>query len=237
MGYRHYPLPERRMTAGREFEDEIEFDICPHIRDEDIIAALEQHDDPDRPTTMSIREARTILADIQSYAERYLGAFVDRCRAGEGEILYDGSVMVFAFETEPPYDDHPEEIPFKSAIEDSLYKIRIHEADRKTVIKEIHRIVADRYVEVTWGDRDPYVVNSPRLWRYGQDYFKQQLLILIGADLTAAEAVDYLMVEKYGSTQARWAESRGVKRQTVSDRVNNAREKLEDLDHPWRRIL
>lgn len=55
---------------------------------------------------------------------------------------------------------------------------------------------------------------------------REEFGALLGAGLTAAEALDYWACDIAGQSQTDWAGSRGVGKQTVNDRVTDARDAL-----------
>jgi len=64
----------------------------------------------------------------------------------------------------------------------------------------------------------------------GMEWAAEELVELIIAGLSPAEAVDYWATEGRNYTQAEWAEIRSTSRQNVNKNVAKAEEKLEAND-------
>lgn len=62
----------------------------------------------------------------------------------------------------------------------------------------------------------------------GEFILVSELLELLEMGATCRQALDYLVVEKTDTTQSRWAEKRGVTRQTVNGGVQQVKELIED---------
>jgi len=64
----------------------------------------------------------------------------------------------------------------------------------------------------------------------GREVARAELAIIINTTTSAAETLDYWQTEfdHFGWNQKRWADIRGVSRQTVNDRVRGATKSLEE---------
>lgn len=130
----------------------------PHISAADIKAAIEQHDDPDHPDSLTIETIRATLDDIQRSIEDHYGEWVDLMNDGSVELIYeDAEVVVLG--------DHS-----GHAWQEELDAAGVEDDILCAVIKSAHMKAAAELADYSWEVVDPIVISKPKGWQMAEQH-------------------------------------------------------------------
>ena len=130
----------------------------PHISAADIKAAIEQHDDPDHPDSLTIETVRATLDDIQRSIEDHYGEWIDLMNDGSVELVYeDVEVVVLG--------DHS-----GHAWQEELDAAGVEDDILCAVIKSAHMEAAAELGDYSWEVADPIVISKPKGWQMAEQH-------------------------------------------------------------------
>lgn len=214
---------------GDEFEDADEDepevacdggeDVTAHIADEDIEAAIEANDDPEHPDAWTVEEVRDALAAIQTDHVDYLQEFFD----AHTLVHADEELYVFADDSGQVISDslHAANVDPKSDDASILHSI----------VSQVYHETADRVTDRSWPTAVPIAIGragpEAALSREEETLSDDAVVrSLVAHGLSAAEALDYYLVEVRDLPMVQVATERGTTHQAVSKNVRQARDKL-----------
>lgn len=183
------------------------------VTDDEIVAAIEQHDDPDHPEATTVSEARDHLNKIQESFEDYWSEHLDAIDEDHVSIVYeDDEAVVLADHTGHGWNEERFELDLRNSIVGD-------------VLNSVHHKAAERLCDYSWSASDPFVVAKPDGWRLGEFHVERRVAqIATSTEVSEAAAMDYWSVEIKGRSQSQWARMVGKSQQTVSENI----QKVED---------
>jgi len=198
---------------GDEDDDEPEVvtdggrDTTVHVSDEDIEAAIKQHDDPDHPDATTVAEVREVLAELHARVTDTWDEFEDL-------IDDDGPVRIVA-ETDAVIvlgdgDGH--------LLGDDLNMMDVDDDILRRVVSTVMHAVAKQHCGYDWSASSPFVVAKPPAWTAGSTHTIREIARharSLEGGRTAA-ALDQLAVEEMGYPQSVWARLTGRNPSSVS---------------------
>lgn len=212
--------------ADDEDEDEDEPEIAcdggeddsSHIADDEILDAIDQHDDPDHPDGLDVPEVRTYLARIQRDIEGYWSEHMDAVEDGAVEVVADdGTVVVLADHTGHGWGEEFDALD----IDDDI---------AKRVIKSIHHTAARRHTDYSWSTSDPLVVRKPDGADNGQRYVEAVINGFMREGLSPGQAWSVYGVHVAGHSRNAWASMCGYSdHSAISEPLRKAEEKAGHL--------
>lgn len=190
-------------------------DDSSHVGDDEILDAIERHDDPEDPGALDVPEVRTHLARIQRDLEAYWSEHMDAVEDGHVEVVADdGDVVVLADHTGHGWGEEFDALDIEGVV-----------AHR--VIKTIHHTVARRHTDYSWSTAAPMVVQKPEGARTGERYVQAVINSLMRRGLSPGQAWAYYGVEIRGHSRNSWAKMCGYSdHSAVSEPLRKAKSKL-----------
>lgn len=184
-------------------------DTTAQFTDDEIVEAIEEHDDPDHLEATTVAEARTLLAQLQSSFEDYWDNHLDAIDDDHMSVVYeDRDVLVLADHTGHGWTEERDALDLPDDVAGQ-------------VLKSIHHKAAGRLCEYSWTASDPFVVAKPDSWQRGEQHVERRVGQLArAADVTEAQAMDYYQVKIRGWTQSGWARLVGKKQPSVSEAIS-----------------
>jgi len=187
-------------------------DNSDQFRDEEIVEAIEQHDDPDHPDATTVADARTHLAEIQQSLEDYWMEHLDSIDDDHMSVVYEGSeLLVLADHTGHGWNE-------------KLDAAAVHDKRTRAVLETVHHSAAERLCDYSWEVASPFVMSKPDDWQTGELHVERRVgQLATAADASEAAAMDYWSVEIKGRSQSQWARMVGKSQQTVSENIQKVR--------------
>lgn len=192
------------------------------ITDADIQAAIDQHDDPDHPDSLTTGDVRELLDVVEHDVHAAWGEWTTQIERGEARVIADTQdAIVLSTGQRKTYDDALE------AIADDYTDVEYDDIAASVVNAAIHN-AARRLTDYDWGVAYPLVVAKPDGSRDGEAYVTAVVNALLREGLTPGQAWAYYGTELVGETQSRWADRTGRNQSTISRAAKEARQQL-----PW----
>lgn len=190
-------------------------DTTEHFSDDEIVAAIEQHDDRDHPEATTVDEVRTSLAEIQRSFEHFWSEHLDSIDEAAESIVYeDDEVLVLADHTGHGWNEEKEAAKLSNPV-------------LGDILKSVHHKAAERRCDYSWQASDPFVISKRANWQLGELHVERRVAQLAtAADASEAAAMDYWSVEIKGRSQSQWARMVGKSQQTVSENIRKVKDGL-----------
>lgn len=190
-------------------------DDSSHVGDDEILDAIERHDDPDNPDALDVPEVRTHLARIQRDLEACWAEHMDAVEDGHAEVVADdGDVIVLADHTGHGWGEEFDALDIEDVV-------------AQRVIKTIHHAVARRHTDHSWSTVSPIVVQKPDGARTGERYVQAVTNSLLRRGLSPGQAWAFYGVEIRGHSRNKWAGLCGYNdHSAVSEPLRKAKRKL-----------
>jgi len=192
-----------------------------HITNNDIEAAIEQHDDPDHDDALTVHAARAIIDAIQQSIEDYYSGWLDMVDEETVEIVReDKEAIVFADHSGHAWNEELD----AAGVEDDVHR---------TVIRSAHHKAASELTEYSWSASDPFVVEKSSDWQRAEQHVRRTIATLARESGSVARGVDRWATERQDMTLKEWGdEQTGTDRphQTISKNARRGREEAEVSD-------
>ncbi|MCF2165427.1 hypothetical protein [Halobacterium salinarum] len=180
------------------------------ITDADIEAAIEQHDDPDHPGSLTISEVRALLDIVQRDAEENWDNLLHSIEEDNASVVADtGDVIVLETGEHQLYDIA------LSRVASDLTDIEYDDIAASVVNAAMHN-AAKRLSDYEWGAAYPYVIAKPEGVRDGEEYAWTMLAQRVREHGSVAAAVDTTATGDRGYTQSAWADATGRNQSSIS---------------------
>gem|GEM_PF-6185476 len=190
------------------------------ITDADIEAAIQTHDDPDRPDALTVTDVRGLLDTLQQQIERDWGHWMDLIERDVVRVVEDtGGVLVLAVR-DSPYED----ILDKSH---GSLPVTWDGVASQVVSATVHN-AAERLSDRSWPGDYPLVVRKPAVADAGETYVIALINSLLRRGLSPGQAWAYYGVEICGHSRNEWASRCGYSdHSAVSEPLRKAERKLD----------
>lgn len=176
--------------------------------DDEIEAAISQHDTPSHPDATTVDDARHLLNQIQASFEAYWSEHLDAIDDDHLRVVHeDSDVLVLADHTGHGWTEELD----AAGVDDDV---------TRAALKSIHHKTACRLCDYSWQASSPFVLAKPDGWSQGEHHVERRVAQLArAADVSTAAALDYWMVEIKGWKQSAWATRAGRGQSTVSESI------------------
>lgn len=187
--------------------------MTTHITDDDIEAAIEQHDD-----ALTVEAARALLNDIQQSIEDYYSEWLNMVDEETVEIVHeDKQVIVLADHSGHAWTEELD----SAGVDDDIHRM---------VIKSAHHKAASQLTDYSWSASDPFVFAKCQKWQIAEQHVRRTIAKLARESGSVARGVDRWAVERQDMRLKQWGdEHTGTDRphQTVSKNARRGREEAE----------
>lgn len=194
------------VTDGGETDAEDSHDTRDIVSDDDIQAAINQHDDPEHPDALSVVDVHDVLGQINAGFIDLWSAHEDSIDEGVLEVVTETrDVLVLADETGQFWNEE-----FRHLDVDDEFGIL------RRVVLGLHHTAARRRCDRSWSVADPVVISKPDAMRAGEEHVLREIARRTKEVGSVARAVDQLATEVHDWSKSRWADQTGRNRSTVT---------------------
>lgn len=197
--------------------------LTAELSDDQIEAAIAQHDDPQHSESWTVPEVRDVLTALAESAHEVYGEWIDNIERGDATIVAqtDDLLVLDAGERNPLHDEldviGEREIV---TMDDDSREILSH------IITHLMHEIAGQHSDRSWPATYPWVIPMPTSATDAEYLVQATVNSLISRGLTATEAWAYYGVEIRGESQSSWGRRQDRNQQQISKALKQARQKL-----------